>query len=338
MRICLLGESYGDLDEGMRKSSYYLCKALSKNHQLLLLDVRKFASESFWRDLKKFNPEIVHYIHGSSLKSFILLKIVSLYSRDAKSVISMMRPNFSRASKHLITFIKPNLTLVQSDEMERMFKALKCKTKFLPIGGVDTERFNTDLRRNKEELREKYGINMDKFVILHIGSIKKGRNILWLKRLQEKSDDNQVLIVGAASTGIRQDVLHQLENAGCIVLTEYFDHVEELYALSDCYVFPVLPKKDMLGRNVADCIEMPLSVLEAMSCNLPVIATEFGALPRIFEEGGGLIFVDSEEDIIGAVKNVKNTNANIETREKVLPYTWGNIVMRLESIYEGLKN
>jgi len=338
MRICLIGESHGDLDEGMRKSSFHISRELSKTHQLLLLDIRNVISKSFWRDLKEFNPEIVHYIHGSSLKSFILLKIVSLYSRDAKSVISMMRPNFSMVSKHIISFIKPNLTLVQSDEMERTFKALKCKIKFLPIGGVDTKRFNANTRRNKEELRTKYGINIDLFVILHIGSIKKGRNILWLKKLQEKTDEIHVLIVGAASTGICQDGLHQLENAGCIVWTEYFDHVEEIYALSDCYVFPVLPKKDMLGRNVADCIEMPLSVLEAMSCNLPVISTKFGALPRIFEDGGGLIFVDSEEDIIGAVKKVKNTDVNVETREKVLPYAWGNIVRRLEGIYEELKS
>ena len=94
----------------------------------------------------------------------------------------------------------------------------------------------------------------------------------------------------------------------------------------------------MLGRNVADCIEMPLSVLEAMSCNLPVISTKFGALPRIFEEGDGLIFVDSEEDIIGAVKKVKNTDVNIETREKVLPYAWGNVVRWLEGIYEELNS
>ena len=332
MRICLLGEFFsGDLDEGMRISSYYINRELSKKHQTLPLDLRKVASKSFWRNLKEFNPQIVHYIHGASLKSFTLLKIISLYCPDAKTIISMMRPHFS-ITKHLISFIKPDLTLVQSDRMECMFKALNCRTEFLPIGGVDPEKFNQNLRRIKDELRAKYGINRDKFVILHVGSIKKGRNVSLLKKLQEENDNNQVIIVGAVSVGVHQEVLHQLKKAGCMVWRKYFEHVEVIYALSDCYVFPVLPKKD-IRRYVADSIEMPLSVLEAMSCNLPVISTRFGALPRVFNEGDGLFFADKEDDFIAILESIKCNNIAIKTREKVLPYSWDSIVKKNEEIY-----
>ena len=67
-------------------------------------------------------------------------------------------------------------------------------------------------------------------------------------------------------------------------------NIEEVYALSDCYVFPTPP------MNKINSIEIPLSVLEAMACNLSVITTKFGALPKVFEEGDGLIFVDDGED------------------------------------------
>ncbi len=336
MRICLLGESYGALDEGMRKSSFHISRALSRKHQVLLLDIRKIVSRSFWRDVKRFKPQIVHYIHGSSLRSFMLLKIISFYIRDAKTIISMMRPNFSFLSKRLIHLFKPDLTLVQSNEMEQTFEALKCRTGFLSIGGVDTEKFNPGSKKNKEEMRVKYGIPENKFVILHIGSIKEGRNLLWLKSLQEKSNDIQVFIVGAVSQGIQRDLLHQLENAGCVIWTRYFDHIEEIYTLSDCYVFPVLPKKNVFGINIADCIEMPLSVLEAMSCNLPVVTTKFGALPRIFKEGDGLIFVEKEEEFINAVKKIKSAGMSIKTRDNVLQYSWEKIAERLEGVYEEL--
>ena len=63
--------------------------------------------------------------------------------------------------------------------------------------------------------------------------------------------------------------------------TEYITHLEEIYALSDCYVFPTTDRRY--------CVEMPLSVLEAMSCNLPMLTTRFGALPGVFEEASGLI-------------------------------------------------
>lgn len=335
MRICLLGEFNGNLDEGMRKTSFYIAKELSKYHHVLSIDLRKVISKSFWRSLKDFNPQIVHYIHGASLKSFILLKSISLYCKDAKTVISITRPYFS-ASKFLISFIKPDLVLVQSDEIEHIFKTLKCKTDFLPFGGVDTEKFNPRLKKIKEKLREKYGVKRDKFVILHAGSIKEGRNVMLLRKLQGKK--NQVIVVGATSTGIQRGILHKLEEAGCIVWTNYFEHIEEIHSLSDCYVFPVLPKKDILGRNIANSIEMPLSVIEAMSCNLPVITTKFGALPRAFKEGDGLFFAENENDFSTTLENIKNTNinVNVKTREKALLYSWENIGKKLEEIYSTL--
>ena len=332
MRVCLLGEYYENLDEGMRKSSFYINKELSKNHKTLPLDLRNVTSKSFWRELKKFNPTIIHYIHGATLKSFTLLKIISLYCRNAKTVISMAHPHLS-ISKHLIYFIKPDLTLVQSDRMESMFKAMKCRTEFLPIGGVDIEKFNPNLKKIKNKLREKYGIDKDKFVILHAGSIKRGRNVLLLKKLQEKDVNNQVIIVGAVSTGTHQEVLHQLEKAGCIVWREYFENIEEIYALSDCYVFPVVLKKDIMWRFVADSIEMPLSVLEAMSCNLPVISTRFGGLSRVFYEGDGLFFVDGGDDFVAALENIQCGDITIKTREKVVPFSWAGIGKKIEENY-----
>ena len=81
---------------------------------------------------------------------------------------------------------------------------------------------------------------------------------------------------------------------------------------------------------------MPLSVLESMSCNLPVITTKFGALPKVFEEGDGLFFVENEREIFMVLEKIKNTNMKVKTREKVLPYSWENIGKRLEKIYSNL--
>lgn len=336
MRICVLGEFNVDLVEGMRVSSFYIAKEISKSHQVLSLDSRKVASRTFWRRLKDFNPQVIHYIHGSSLKSFILLKSVSLYCQKPKTVISMMHPHFS-ISKHLISFIKPDLTLVQSDEMEHTFKSLKCRTEFLPTCGVDVEKFNPRLRNIKEELREKYGIDKDKFIILHVGHAIKGRNVLPLNKLQEEDDCQVVIVIDEKfiKQNFQKKIFHQLREDGCIIWAKYFKHIEEIYALSDCYLFPVLPKKDMLGRNIASSIEMPLSVLEAMSCNLPVITTKFGALPRVFKEGNGLFFAEGEKEILNALEKIKD-GMQLKTRDKVLPYSWENVVKRLEENYEHL--
>jgi len=324
MKICLLGEFSGNLDEGMRIVSSHFAEELSNHHQILTSDIRNVFTKEFWRDIKNFDPIVIHYIHGPSIKSFVLLKMLSFRCRSAKTVMYAMHPDFSFLSKRFIPLFKPNLILIQSYETEEIFKNLGCKTEFLPCG-VDIKKFKPATEETKEELRDKYGIDQDKFVILHIGSIKEGRNVQLLEKLQNEND--QVIIIGAISTGIDKNLTQQLKNSGCLVWAEYFKNIEEIYALSDCYLFPTSPE------NKLSAIEMPLSVLEAMSCNLPVITTKFGALPRAFKEGDGLFFVENENDIFMVLERIKNTNMKIKTREKVLPYSWENIGKKLEKIY-----
>lgn len=324
MKICLLGEYSGNSDEGMRKVSFHFAEELKKQqHQVLSLDLREVFSKAFWKDFKAFKPEIIHYVHGPSIKSFIVLKIVSVNGRGVKTVISAMHPCFTILSKRFIPFFKPDLILTQSKETEEMFKKRGCKTEFLPCG-VDVKKFTPVTIRAKEELREKYGIDKEKFIILHIGSMKEGRNVQLLEKLQ--NENNQVVIVAATSTGIEKNLTKQLKKSGCLVWTRHFRDIEEVYALSDCYIFPVPPE------NRINSIEMPLSVLEAMSCNLPVITTKFGALPKVFKENAGLFFIENENVIFTALEGIKN-GVMVKIREKVIPYSWENIGKKLEEIY-----
>ena len=329
MKICLLGEYSGNLEEGMRKVSYHFAEELLKNHDVLTLDVRNAFTKSFWKSIRNFNPEIIHYIHGPSVKSFILLKLISFYCRDAKPVMSAMHPGFSFLSKRVISMFKPDVILVQSIETEEKFKKLRCKTEFLPCG-VDVKKFVPFSNPIKEELREKYGIDKDKFVILHVGSIKEGRGIEVFKKIAKTKED-QVIIIGNRSMGIEQHLYQGIKESECKVWVQYFRNIEEIYALSDCYLFPTPP------MNRINSIETPLSVLEAMSCNLPVITTKFGALPRVFAGEDGLFFVGNEDNFFTALDEIKK-GVKVKTREMVLPYSWENIAKRLEEIYSKVTN
>lgn len=74
-----------------------------------------------------------------------------------------------------------------------------------------------------------------------------------------------------------------------------------------------------------------MSVLEAMSCNLPVISTRFGALTRVFSEDNGLFFVGNNEfDQI--IKKIKNDNIEIKTREK-FSFIPGMISLKISMIF-----
>jgi glycosyltransferase involved in cell wall biosynthesis len=332
MRICLLGEFSGNLDEGMRKTSFYLAEELSKKNQIISLDLRDIFIKNFWKNIKIFEPDIIHYIHGPTIKSFIFAKILSIYCKKSKIVMSAMRPIIPYIFRGLIPLLKPELILTQSIETDKLFSSIGCKTKFL-FCGVDIEQFKPVPKNIKKELRKKYGFDEKQFIILHVGSIKEGRNIQLLKSVQ--NDDNQVLIIGPNSTNINPKIHQDLIKSGCIVWPKYIKNIEEIYTMSDCYIYPTVSKYDLLKRSIADSIETPLSVLEAMACNLPVVATKFGALPIMFKEGDGLFFT-KENDFIASLDSIKNGDITINTRNKIIQYSWKNMTEKLENIYSEL--
>lgn len=321
----MVGEHSNKLDEGMVNVASHFAQRLSKQNEVIILNPKRILSRSFWQEAKSFNPQIIHYIPGPSIMSLMIAKTMASYCRGVKVVMSALNPLFPLLSGNLIPLFRPDLVLIQSLETERMFDRLGCKTKFL-ASGVDGNRFAPVSSASKIKLRQKYGLDNGKFIILHVGSVKKKRNIQALLRLQ--GGDNQVLIVGSESMSMERKLYRALDEKGCLVWRTYFDHVEEIYALADCYVFPTISK--------TASIELPLSVTEAMACNLPVISTKFGALPRIFDEGDGLFFTDSEEELGQKLNEIKQRTVEIKTREKVLPYSWDRVVENLEGIYNDL--
>jgi len=333
MRICLIGDFSPRRDESRRVVAFQLAAGLRRRHQVLSLHLWEYATPGFWKKLRVFRPEIIHYVPGMSPKSLALMKIISLYCRDARTVISAMRPYFPRLVGRAITLLKPDLVLTQSYETEIRLKSLGCATRFLS-GGVDTEGFAPVSDGLKSRLREKHGISSDRFVVLHVGSIKPGRGVRLLAGLQ-KEEGVQVVIVGPTSVGIDKRTQRQLEAAGCIVRTDYFEDIAGIYNLADCYIYPTVALRDYLGRDIADSAEMPISVLEAMACNLPVITTRFGALPRVFAEGDGLIFAQQGE-IPACLRRIMRDRPEIRTRQKVLPYSWSSITQDLEDTYRWL--
>jgi glycosyltransferase involved in cell wall biosynthesis len=328
MRICLLGEFKGLPDEGMRKTSMNILRVLKKKHEVLALDLRDITNYRFWSSLKDFDPEIVHYLHGASFRSFIVLQMVSKLCPRAKKIISVMQPPSTWDLALIsITTYKPDLLLVPFKSSCRVLERFSIKTKVFPLGGVDVDRFTPRAKEDRALLREKYGLRKDWFLILCVGHIKKERNLLVLKELQKEEED-KVIIVGSTSVKPNKKILKKLEEAGCIIWRKFLKSIEEVYAMSDCFVFPTFSEKN--------AIQLPLSVLEAMACNLPVITTKFGALPYIFNEGDGLFFAEKIEDFVSALHQVKEGHLNCRTREKVLPYSWEIVVKRLENIYREM--
>ncbi|KKG74808.1 glycosyltransferase family 4 protein [Methanosarcina mazei] len=337
MKICLIGD-FSTPDEARKVMARYMLRELSKTNEVLPINIPDIYKIHVWEEFKSFSPDIIHYIPGASTFSFVITKIMKIYSKNAKTVMCSTLNAFhgfshgfyygvSSLSKYLIPLIKADVILVQSKQPEIIFRDLKCNIKFFVCSGVDTQKFTPASENEKKELREKYGVAREKFIVLHVGSVRKWRNVGVLNEISNISDV-QVVIVGRNSTKFEKDIALELEKNGCKIINEYVPKIEELYALSDCYVFPTV---DPTGS-----IDIPLSVLEAMSTNLPVISTKFGGLENIFEEKDGFLFTDSKMNFVEQITKIRESNTQVRTRDLVIPYSWENIAIKLSQFYKDL--
>jgi len=191
---------------------------------------------------------------------------------------------------------------------------IPCPVHFLP-SGVDTSRFVPVDDARKKDLRRKHGVDEGAFVVLHVGHINRGRNVQIFETVA-RVGDIQVMLVGSTSTPHDEDLARQLKQAGVRLIREYVPHIEEIYQLADAYIFPVVSEDAAIG--------VPLSVLEAMACNLPVVTTPFGGLPGIFPKGNGFVYFNGENDLPASIDAVRRLQQS-STRGMVEPYDWKNV-------------
>lgn len=322
MKVCFVGQFYEDLDEGARNVGKYLVKEF-KNSKIETISV--YVNNVLNSNkIKKFNPDIIHFILAPTWKGLLISKITSILNPNSKIIVSAVHPSIPNFK--LLKFLRPDLVLIQSKNSEKIFESLKSRTLFFP-NGVDINKFIEKNRETKNRLRRQYNIPNDKFVILHLASFQRKRNLDIFKKLQ-KDEENIVLLIGRETEKADLELIDELKNAGCEVWIKHFPKIEDIYNISDCYLFPTLEKKA--------CIETPLSVLEGMSCNLPVITTEFGSLPELFEAKNGLFFYEDEKEVFEYINVLKNEDVFIDNREKVSQYSWNCLYHKLIEIYDDL--
>lgn len=143
--------------------------------------------------------------------------------------------------------------------------------------GIDTEKFKGS-NFNRVEIRRDMGLMPQDYVIVVVAALfeMKGHKDL-LKSISKLGDIQQKLKVLFIGDGPYKKQLVRLtrklglENK--IVFTGFRDDIAELLSASDLFVLPSYSEG------------LPISVLEAMSVGLPVIATDVGGMREIITDG-----------------------------------------------------
>lgn len=256
---------------------------------------------------------------ASSVRTFVL----SLFTHRRVRVIFALRFPMRLPAKAFLSFSHAKIISL-SQASYRFYQGIPgCEAVYLKTG-IDVEKFVPVSVSQKAELRRKYGIPIGMKVLLHVGHLKKGRNI---EKLLEINDQYHIILVVSSTTKAEKDMelLRRLTQRGKITIIEsYLENIQEVYQMADVYLFPV--------QEVENCIDVPLSVLEAAACNLPIVTTDYGELSA-FKGQKGFLFV---EDLSGASLNSALdkmvTLTDFDNRAAIIEYDWNRSVEKLIAI------
>ncbi len=333
-------------DEGIKKTVFQLFDILCNHYQVKVIcrygsnnfsnivEVKTnkiFLSSRVKKEIKLFNPDIIIYFPfaSSTFAGFIRHFVLSGYKRSAKSILLAMQPKpLKWWQKIIIQLIKPSIVLTPSPLLQSMLDNMKVKNRLLPLF-TDLSKFRPIMNKEeKQKLRIKYGINNDAFVVSHMGHLSEGRNLRSLVKLQKAGC--QVVVVASSSTPLDSkgpnSIKQGLEESGIIIIDRYIENIQEIYQLSDCYIFPVIEPNSSIG--------LPLSILEARACGISVITTDYGSVKQYLDNDFGGIFYSTPEAFVDAIRLVKESNLQSFQQTKVNGLN-KNFIKSINNIIEG---
>lgn len=215
------------------------------------------------------------------------------------------------------------LITINKEDYERAKRHFKAKQIELIHGvGVDKTKFNINMSQDDIILlRKKFNFDKNDFVFISVGELNKNKNQIMqieaMKEVVKNNDKSKLLIVGKGSLSdfLKKKVKeYDLENY--VKFAGFRNDIPQLLKSSNC----------LLATSYRE--GLPVNVMEAMVCKLPIIVTNCR---------GQRDLVDKENIVeIGDVKSLQNKmleNINKNNRSVI----YDTIGIELDNILEKMK-
>jgi glycosyltransferase involved in cell wall biosynthesis len=268
-------------------------------------------------------PIIVHTFHGHVLRG---------YFGPLRSLFFRLLERRLAAGTTALIAVSPQVR----DDLVALGIAPRERFVVIRLGIELDERVSTD-RNGRGESRRYLGIPGDRFAVGWIGrmtAVKRTDDVLVaFKRLRDGGVDAVLCMVGDGPDRLQLERrAHELGVIRDTVFLGYQEDVAPLYAAFDALVLP--------SGNEGT----PVSVIEALAAELPVVATRVGGVPDVVRDGedGFLVEAGATDDLADRLAQLARDPAlrarmGKRGRERVLPrYAVDRLVDDVDELYRSL--
>ena len=228
--------------------------------------------------------------------------------------------------------------------------------------GVDVKTFNLISESEKKNIRDKYKIKSEDYVLTNIGAMtqnkgvedliaaygilkKKNKNLkLILKdqsNLYDRGANNPIKNMHDSKFNQKYKIFNDQMYKDMIIISENlnFREIRNIYSITDCYVSPYKAE----GFN--------LTPLEAAACGTQIVVTDGGPTDDYFDDCMGFKIESKEEKINDNIYLKPKTNSLIEILDSIINktdnkknqrsklvhknFSWENIVKKLKKEFEN---
>lgn len=251
---------------------------IPKDYDAFLRMNKLFLNWRLFSFLRKVDKPVLYIPFSSCTRATVLrLCVLKLFNKKPIYALLVSYNTLDAFFWKLLQWSEAHL-ITLSQESYAFFREVSGERVVYLKTGVDVKKFCPVSADVRTEIRKKYGIEENAKVLLHVGHLKSGRNISSL--LNVNTSFHVVLVVSTLTKNEWDEKLRtELETRSNITIIDTFvANIEEVYQMSDIYFFPVQEK--------GNCIDIPLSVLEAAACGIPVVTTAYGELKELIGQPG----------------------------------------------------